>query len=236
MLTRGSDAAPVPASPVAAHHHPASTPKTAVEWRAAAVAAANARGAVHVDVVNRLKGRTSRFSDDDGPNTGIQRIAVDPGMRGEVRVIGDTTYFVANRAALAGYFGFPAAAVDRAAGHWMVLRAGDGGYAAVTEGVAFDSAMKEMAVSGPLVLLARRTMHGVRVVGIRGTVSGGTAGADPAAKATLWVSAAAPHLPVAFQAGSSKLGTMTVRFSRWGVRPKVVPPTIAVPIAQVLAG
>jgi hypothetical protein len=200
------------------------------------MAAATAQGAAHMDVTDKLKSRTLRYSDDDGPGKGIQRISVTGGMRATVQVVGDMTYLTANRTALADYFGFPSAAAGRAAGRWLLLQDGDPGYAQVTEGVAFASAIKEVTLSGPLDLLPARTMRGERVVGIRGFVSGATGAADSTARGTLWVAASGKPLPVIYQAGSPKIGTMSVTFSRWGEHVSVSSPPGATAITDVLAG
>jgi hypothetical protein len=200
------------------------------------MAAASAQGAARVDVTDHLKNRTISYSDDDGRDVGIQRITVTGGMSATVRVVGSMTYLLANRAALLGYFGFPPAAAERAAGRWMLLQDGDPGYAQVTDGVTFASAMKEVTLSGPMVLLPERTMHGKRVVGIRGLVSGTTGAADSTARGTLWVAASGAPLPVAYQAGSPKIGSMSVTFSHWGEHVSAASPARAAPITDVLAG
>jgi len=226
LLTRGSGS-PAPATPVAPKITRATVPTTAAQWLSSAFAAAKAQGSAHVDVLNKLHGRIGRYSDDDGPGVGVQRIAVSPGMHAEVRVLPGVTYFSANHAALTGYFGFSAAVADKAADHWLVLHPGQPGYAPVTEGVTFSSMMKEMVVKGPLKLLPARSLHGVRVVGIRGTVGGALARSDRRATATLWVTLHGSHLPVVYEASSRREGTTTTTFSHWGMKVSVSAPTSA---------
>src|SRR4051794_14880409 len=208
VITRGSDSAKPVSNSVHQPSKPA--PRSAAQWLAAAMAAATAQGAAHVDVVDTLKSRTLRYSDDDGANGGIQRITVSGGARATVRVAGSDTYMTANRTALVSYFGFPAAAAGRAANRWMLLQNGDPGYTEVTSGVTFASAMKEVTLTGPLALLPARALHGQRVIGIRGTVSADTGSIDSSAQGTLWVAASGSPLPVSYQAGSAKIGTMSV--------------------------
>ena len=224
FLTRGSGA-PAASKPVVATTGKTPSPTTAAQWLSAAMAAAKAKGAVHVEVVNKLHGRTGRYSDDDGPGVGVQRITISPGMRAEVRVMPGVTYFVANRAALTGYFGVSRSLADQAAGRWMVLHPGAPAYAPVTEGVTFGSMLKEMGLRGPLKLLPARTVHGVRVVGIRGTASGPAMRHKPKTAATLWVTESGAHLPVLYTATAPKFGSTTTLFSQWGMKVSVVAPT-----------
>jgi hypothetical protein len=224
LVTRGPGA-PASSNAAAAAAAVTAGPQTAAQWLSTAFAAANAQGAAHVEVVNNLHGRRGTYSDDDGARSGVQRITVSPGMRAEVRVLPGVTYFAANRAALKNYFGFPASVADRAAGRWLVLHPGDPGYATVTEAVTFRSMMKEMTIRGPLRLLPARTLHGVRVVGIRGVASGPATKGHPKATAILWVAASGSHLPVLYQASSRGMGSTTTTFSRWGMQVSVAAPT-----------
>lgn len=226
FLTRGSGS-PAAAKPVASTTGKAAEPTTAAQWLSTALAAAKAKGAVHVDVLNKLKGRVGRYSDDDGPGVGVQRITIEPGMHAEVRVMPGVTYFTANRAALTGYFGFAPSVADKAAGRWLVLHPATPGYTQVTEGVTFSSTMKEMTLRGPLKLLAARTLQGVRVMGIRGTAAGPAMKHKAAAIATLWVTASGAHLPVLYTSSVPKFGSTTTMFSRWGMTVDVVAPTAA---------
>jgi hypothetical protein len=223
VLTRGSST-PAATSPVTARVLPVATPTTPAQGLSIAFRAAKGEGSVHVDVVNKLHGRIGRFSDDDGGGLGIQRISVAPGMRAEVRVVPGVTYFVANRAALTGYFGFPASLARRVAGKWLVLHPGESGYAQVTEGVTLASTMKEMTIRGPLKLLPARTLHGVKVVGIRGMAAGPTVKRGDHVTATLWVTQSGSHLPVLYRASSRKLGSTSTTFSRWGMHVSVASP------------
>jgi hypothetical protein len=194
---------------------------------------------VHIDVANTLNGRALRYSDDDGLNAGIQRITVNGTMHATVRVVAGATYFRADRAALTGYFQFPAAVAERAADRWLLLQNGDPGYDQVTEGVTFSSAMNELALAEPLVLLPARVIHGKRVIGIRGLPAappGATGAADVTATATLWVAASGDPLPVSYEAHVPQLGTMTATFSKWGHGVAVSAPSPAATMADVLAG
>jgi hypothetical protein len=229
-----NDSSPAPA----AASRPSSIaplPATPRQWLTAVLAAADGKGSVHMQVVNRLKGRTLRYSDDDGPDRGTQRISVTPGMRAEVRVIGRQTYFTANRKAFQDYFGFPARVAGIIGGHWLLLEPGMPMYKRVTEGVTFRSAMEEMALKGPLRLVPARSIDGVRVVGIRGLADGPALPSGTRMTATLWVTATAHPVPVRYDARAKSLGRMVATFSDWGATIDVVPPAEAIPFTRLLA-
>lgn len=234
LMTRGSGSPVRPSAAVVPGAHAAPVPKTAKEWRAAAMSAARSAGWMHMESVAVVhmhgKTRTVRFSDDDGMENGIQRIAIDGTMHGEVRVVGSSTYFVANRSALAGYFGFPAPAAAQLANRWLVLHPGDQGYERVTAGVKLGSALSEMAVRGRLTLLPQRMEHGVRVVGVRGFVAGSNGKLDRHAKATLWVAVAGSHLPVAYEEHSGRTDSFVATFTHWRAPVSVVAPSVAAPL------
>ena len=234
LLTRGSDSPVRPSAAVAPRAHVAPMPKTANAWRTAAMSAARSAGWMHMESVAVVhvhgKARTVRFSDDDGTNSGIQRITVDRTMHGEVRVVGESTYFVANRSALAGYFGFPASAAAQLANRWLVLHPGEQGYGRVTAGVKLGSALNEMALRGRLTLLPQRMKNGVRVVGVRGFVAGPNAKLEPHAKATLWIAVAGAHLPVAYEEHIGRSDSFVATFTHWGAAVRVVAPSVALPL------
>lgn len=185
----------------------------------ARTAALHASG-VHMTVVDRAATRTVRYSDDDYRTGGIQRVTTGA-ARAEVRVVGTTTYFTGNRAAITGYFGMPPSAVP---GHgvWFRLRPGDTQYKTVTEGVTLASAMREVALTGPYTVLPAQQRHGLAVVGVRGQVPAVPTTAR--SSATLWVAATGPKLPVEFDASAGPI-SMTVTFTQWGHTRHVAKPT-----------
>src|SRR4051812_45643446 len=130
-----------------------------------ALAAATAKQWVHMDVRTSASGHLISFSDDDGPNTGIQRITIRGGGSGIVRVIGSTTYMKADETALGGYFGLSAGAAHRAANRWLRLEQADSSYQDVTAGVSISSAIHEVTINAPLRLLPRQQRGGATVIG-----------------------------------------------------------------------
>jgi hypothetical protein len=180
---------------------------------ARANSAALHKGTVHADVVTVTKGGTITFTDDAGQRMGTQSITIGK-ARAAVRVVGSTTYFQGNQAALSGYFGLPASYVP-SAGAWFRLRPGDPAYAAVTEGVSLSDTMGEVKITGPFTVIRGATKNGIAVVGIKGAPPS-VPDAPAGATATLWIAASGAPLFVQYDAQWSSSQHMTVRFSHWG--------------------
>lgn len=206
----------------------ASPAASAQQVLSAAVAAATAKQWVHMDVETSASGHVIRFNDDDGPNAGIQRITIQGGGAGTVRVVGRDTYMKADATALHGYFGLPADGARRAANRWLHLAPGDSGYADVTQGVSLTSALDEVTITAPLQLLPAQSREGRTVVGVTG---GAGPDAPAGATATLWIDSAT-GLPVEYIAAASDGDSITSHMSRWGTSVAVPRPTTAQSIRQ----
>jgi len=124
-----------------------------------------------------------------------------------------------------------AATAQALAGRWIHLTPRDAGYADITNGITISSALSEITVTGHLVLLPPRTLNGIQVTGIRG-LPAGQKPAAPGVSATLWVTTAAPHLPVAFDTAGPHMH-LTVQLSQWGTGP---PATVDAPSNSVNPG
>jgi hypothetical protein len=168
---------------------------------------------VHADVTLRSpKHPTLVYSDDDGVTGGVQHVTIAGGGSALVLVIGSTTFVTANRVGLTKFFGLKPHQVTRVLGHWIRLVPGNPEYTSVTEGITLASTLKEIALTGKLTRLPERTLHGQRVFGIQGAVSGsGLEGGH----ATMWVTVGQHGLPVEFDAAGATT-TESVTFSRWG--------------------
>jgi hypothetical protein len=169
-------------------------------------------GSVQTRVVNVFGKHRLTYSAANGDRSGLQVIKSGP-VRAAVRVVGPTTYFRGNRAALRDYFGLPPAVVAHA-GTWLRLRPSDSYYARVTEGVTLRSTMDVLELAAPLTVVRTGTKQGVGVIGVRGTLV--AASGSTGATGTLWVRASGAPLPVEFDASAPQVGTTTVTFSLWG--------------------
>jgi len=216
-------------SPQAAPSSHSATPAaSAQQLLTAALAAATAKQWVHMDVQTSAPGHLITFNDDDGPNTGIQRITIRGAGAGLVRVVGRDTYMKADATALHGYFGLPADGARRAASRWLHLVPGDSGYADVTQGVSIASAMQEVTISAPLRQLPAQSRDGRTVIGVTG---GAGQDAPAGATATLWIDPET-GLPVEYVATASGGESLTSHMSRWGIAVAVTRPTGAASIRQ----
>ncbi len=175
-------------------------------------AAALAAGWAHVAVTVKHGSAAVSIAQDSGISDGAQRIAMGA-ARVTVLVIADRTFVSGNRAGLAKMYRASAADLRKWTGHWLRLLPGDGAYAGVTKGVTMASVLDETTVRPPFTMVAARTLHGQKVIGVRGK-----AGADQPASSivTLWI-AVDTYLPVEYQATSADGGSGTTAiFSKWG--------------------
>ncbi|HWC35382.1 MAG TPA: hypothetical protein VG650_11220 [Mycobacteriales bacterium] len=163
---------------------------------------------------------TAVFDDVDTTSGGVQHISIYGGHV-TVRVVGPRTYFKGDKRGLTHYMGFTADEVAVLHHQWLLLRPGQAGYQAVTEGVTLASTLHEDRVVAPLHLLAQRMVNGVPAVGIRGQAAG--AGAPRHATATLWVTTGDHPLPVEFVATNHKV-RLTQTFNDWGRPIHLAPP------------
>ena len=153
---------------------------------------------VHVDIREAQQSRTAVYSDDSADGAGRQEITISGGEHAIVLVVGKVTYIKGNKAALAGYFGFPAAAAGRLVNRWISFRPGDTGYQQLTSGVTLAGLASELELTGPLTIKAPGMVAGQSAVGVHGTVPT-SVGAPAGSKATLYVAAGGRALPVSYQ-------------------------------------
>jgi hypothetical protein len=193
---------------------------------ARANSAALHKGTVHTDIVLVANRGTSRISEDNGQRMGTQSFTFGK-ARAAVRVVGSTTYFQGNRAALSDYMGLPASYVP-AAGRWFRLRPGDPAYAVITEGITLSETVTSLKITGPFTVIRGVTKNGIAVVGVRGAPTSKTLVA-PGATATVWIAASGAPVFVEYDYQRSAAEYMTVRFSSWGVPLKVRAPASSKP-------
>jgi hypothetical protein len=194
-------------------------------------ATARAQKYVHMDIRDVAGANTIVFSDNDTPAGGSQRITLD-GHPAQVKVIGSTTYFTGDVAALMAFFRLSPAAATRVNGRWVQLSPGDRMYKTVTAGVTIASALNQFRLFDPLRLLPTRTTDGRQVFGIEGAVSAKSASAG---RGALSVTTGATQLPVTFLSASSKV-TVTASFSAWGQRTTTTAPADTMPASSVERG
>jgi hypothetical protein len=149
---------------------------------------------VRVDIREAQQSRTAVYSGDSADGAGRQEITISGGEHAIVLVVGKVTCIKGNKAALTGYFGFPAAAAGRLVSRWISFRPGDTGYQQVTSGVTLAGLAGELELTGPLTIKAPGMVAGQSAVGVHGTVPA-SAGAPAGSRATLYVAAGGRALP-----------------------------------------
>ena len=195
-------------------------PTTAEAALAASRAAVLAQGWVHAEVEVHAGPHSLTMSQTSGLSDGIQKISTGA-VHATVLVVGAETFLSGNPAGLQKLYGVRPATVKLWGSHWLRLQAGDKPYASTTKAVTIGSLFDESSPHGSLSLLPARTMHGVKVVGVRGKPSGS---APVGATATLWI-AVATNLPVAYSLEKSDGAVIvTASFSKWGAALTLAPP------------
>jgi hypothetical protein len=208
----------------------ASAARTPAQLYAASLAAARAKHSVHY--VSNLASSAAALTivGDAAADRGIQRITFHRlGQTGRVTVVvvANMAYIRGDAFTLAGYLGFPASAAARYAGRWISIPHGHPAFAPVAEAVRLRSTLVDVSVHPPFTRLARTTVGGEPVVGIKGRAAAGQPGA-----AILYVRARGTPLPVA--AIEEQNGAQArLTFSRWNEPVHVKAPAKAVPIARV---
>jgi hypothetical protein len=187
---------------------------------------------VHVDIREAQQSRTAVYSDDSADGAGRQEITISGGEHAIVLVVGKVTYIKGNKAALTGYFGFPAAAAGRLVNRWISFRPGDTGYQQVTSGVTLAGLAGELELTGPLTIKAPGMVAGHSAVGVHGTVPA-SVGAPAGSRATLYVAAGGRALPVSYRLDRADSLQFAATFSRWGEPLHLTAPSQAIPVTSI---
>jgi hypothetical protein len=181
-----------------------------------ALAAARAKGSVHVDVSAAASQAVVRISGDALPTVGRQVATGNNGAVMTELVRPGSTYVRGNAAGLTGFLGMSAKTASRLANRWLVLHAGNPNYQAITQGVTADSLLNSITPVGSLTKTKLEKVNRQSVVGVVGKAPTGS-GMPAGATATLWVAATGKPLPVAAEevSGSTRFEVL-FRRSSWG--------------------
>ena len=162
---------------------------------------------------------------DTGPASGTQAIEVGRGAtreRASLIVIGDLTYVKGNTLAMEDLTGLPSTEAAAAAGRWVLFSSNNPAFAQVVVGVRSRDVAQEVALEGPFTLGKSRTLHGNRVIGVRGTERlQGT----KKVRAVLYVRASGRHVLMeedTVDTQGKANGAEHIVFSNWGesVKPR----------------
>lgn len=166
---------------------------------------------------------------------GIQHVTYhENGKVGHVTVIADTAAaYLRGDAVALDLLGFAPAAATKYASRWILIPKSAKSYAKVSAGVMLVSAIDELTqlpLPAPLTLVPETTRNGRRVFGVQAKKS---ENGRTVAVATLYASATGLPLPVEYVARGGN-GRLTKVLGNWNAPVRVVTPTGATPISDVL--
>lgn len=208
---------------------PPAAPADPAQLLGAAEQDAAAAGWTHTVVTFDSGGVHAVYVQDDGPGQGRQDVTVDGSHHLQALVVGGTAYFKADQVAASTYMQLPAATVNQIAGKWVQVPSTDQGYSSVAADIDLAAVLADTTPSAPLTETAATTVDGQKVLGISG---GLPAVAHATGTCTLYVSAGAHPVPVAFTTTASG-SPARVDFSRWGVTQTLTAPAGAIPASSV---
>lgn len=208
---------------------PPASPADPAQLLGAAETDATAAGWTHTVITFDSGGVHALYVQDDGPGQGRQDVTIDGSHHLQALVLNGTAYFKADQVAATTYMQLPAATVNQIAGKWVQVPSTDQGYSNVAADIDLASVLADTTPTAPLTETAPTTVDGQKVIGITG---GLPAAAHATGTCTLYVTAGAHPLPVAFTtavAGSPS----RIDFTRWGVAQTLTPPPGAIPASSV---
>lgn len=218
----------VVAAAVCALAGPASASESPGQVLSSSLAAARAQRSVHYVSISSAPTARLRIVGDAALDRGIQRITFDKAGRSghaTVLVVRNTAYVRGDAFVLADYMGFPGADARRYAGRWLEVPPTAAWYPVVSASVRLRSAIDELKLPAPLVVLPGSVRNGQRVIGVRSTsmVSGRSV------TMTLYVQSSGPRLPVALvgRAGGNRY---SATLGNWNRPVRVTAPGSATPM------
>jgi hypothetical protein len=206
----------------------ASSPTTAANLLAQAMADARSAGWVHEVTLNVGDGHRQTMDDDIGTSSGRQVID-DNGGRMTVLVVGGTTYVQGDAKALHNDLGAPSQDASQLAGHWLSIPPGNQLYGPVSDAVTLASDFQQARLKGPLKEGRQMRIDGRTTVPITGTFSGTPN--HERITATIYVSTGSQPLPIEYRGSGHGVSAQT-RWTSWGRPVLLNPPPDAVSIGD----
>lgn len=210
--------------------------KSATEVVSLAMAAATAKGSVHLVSTDTGTGGPGGSTYDVGRNEGKQAVSGGTIGTASLVVVSGIAYVHADATFLQNAFGFPANMASTYAGTWISFRSTDTGYQQVADGDTLASALSDSTPSGSLTLKGTSVIDGKNVIAVSGGLPSNLSRTGATGSLALYVSTIAPFLPVKLVeqgAVSGHSGTTTVMFSNWGEDVRALAPTNATPISTL---
>ncbi len=210
--------------------------KTPAQVVAIVKAAATAKGSVHWIAENcSLIGTCVT---DVASGTGKQTVTTTSSGKATFVVLPNMAYVQADATWLHDAMSFTPKSASIYSGQWMSVPSTDvTNYQNLSQGVTLESTLSNILPTGtpatPLAFTKASTFDGKSVIGVSGAIASGT---GPTGSQVLYVSTAAPYLPVAdvqHETVNGKTGTGTARYSDWGKPISVTAPANAIPFSTV---
>jgi hypothetical protein len=210
--------------------------KTPAQVVAVVQAAATAKGSMHWVAENCVLIGTCVT--DVASGTGRQTISTTSGGNATFVVLPNMAYLQADATWLTQQMSFTPKSASIYAGKWMSDPSTDvTNYQNWSLGVTFQSTLENLLPTGtpatPLAFAKASTFDGKSVIGVSGAIPSGT---GPTGSEVLYISTAAPYLPVGEVTHitiNAKSGAETVRYSDWGKPISVKAPANAIPFSSV---
>lgn len=208
--------------------------KSAAQILSTALAAARAQRGVHYQLQATTSSEHETIVGDAGATEGIQEVTQGSDQV-EVELVGGAAYLQGTAGGLEHTFGLAASVASAYAGRWIAVSPADSLYAPISAAVTVHGIFSQLSPTGALHASSPGKVQGHQVVavvgGLPGTVAQGVSG-----QAILYVSTAAPNLPVAFEGTASnsteKVSDVGV-FDRWDERLALPAPSGAVPYSSL---
>jgi hypothetical protein len=210
--------------------------KSASQVVSIAMAAATAKGSVHLVSTDTGAGAPGGSTYDVARNEGKQTVSGGTTGTASLVLISGVAYVQGDAAFLQNTFGFPANAASTYAGMWISFQSTDTGYQQIVDGDTLASALADSTPSGAVALKGTSVIDHKTVLAVSGGLPPNVSGAGVTGSVVLYVSTTAPFLPVELvEQGtvSGQSGTTTVVFSTWGEDVLVLAPTNATPISAL---
>jgi len=212
--------------------------KTPAQVLAIVETAATAKGSVHWVAQNcSLIGTCVT---DVASGKGKQTVSTTSDGNATFVVLPNMAYLQADATWLHEVMSFTPKSASIYAGKWMSDPSTDvTTYQNWSQGVTLESTLENVLPTGtpatPLAFTKASTFDGRSVVGVSGAIASGT---GPAGSQVLYISTAAPYLPVGdvqHETVNGKSGIGTARYSDWGKPISVAAPANAIPFSSVNA-
>jgi hypothetical protein len=239
-LVAASSAACSSSTPSGSSSTPSASPfagKTPAQVLAMATAAALAKGSVHIVDDDNIGGvGTMHWVTDAGTPQGKQ---IGAGSIGNCTILvtsAQVAYVRGNATCLENTLGLPPQEATTYAGRWIAVPSSSSDYSGLVTGVTDSSMMTGVTPSAPLRFTKATTIDGKSVMGISGGL-GPFAPTTSAGTQVLYISTAAPYLPVAFvlhaTQNTGKPLTSSAHMSNYGESVVVMEPAHSIPLSSI---